>query len=179
MKKCSGACGGAVAYCNKDCQIKHWRQGHKKVCGKIATRNTFSILNASQNSEEPAVVPLRALHSLDGFGKSALCLYYSNHLGDAVSIPVAVQILGGFDPQDFEETMHCFMTSPIYDDVERELLKPGEACFNISKNLTEFNALVEQKIITPTDKTLQIGYYPTRHPVCRINLPLYKRGESG
>lgn len=31
LRKCAGKCRGAVAYCNEECQRKHWRE-HKPAC---------------------------------------------------------------------------------------------------------------------------------------------------
>ncbi|KAG2439416.1 hypothetical protein HXX76_004773 [Chlamydomonas incerta] len=36
LQRCSGRCGGAVAYCCVECQACHWADGHKAVCGKRA-----------------------------------------------------------------------------------------------------------------------------------------------
>ncbi|KAG2430874.1 hypothetical protein HXX76_009848 [Chlamydomonas incerta] len=33
LKACGGACGGAVAYCCRACQLEDWRAGHKTACG--------------------------------------------------------------------------------------------------------------------------------------------------
>eukprot|EP00198_Chlamydomonas_reinhardtii_P011416 XP_001700753.1 predicted protein [Chlamydomonas reinhardtii] len=42
LKACGG-CGGAAAYCCRDCQVAHWRAGHKAACGKV-TGNKDSAL---------------------------------------------------------------------------------------------------------------------------------------
>ncbi len=34
LRRCGGACGGAVAYCCTACQRAHWAAGHKGECGK-------------------------------------------------------------------------------------------------------------------------------------------------
>ena len=69
--------------------------------------------------------------------------------------------------------MHGFITTPVEDAG----LKRGEACFNVSKARIEYEALLQHKIITPTGRTFQVGSYPQPHPICRINLPLYREEE--
>ena len=175
---CNGACGGVVQYCGKDCQVTHWKQRHKHECWKVAKTNTFTVPNPKLGKPD---VPLRALRQLDGFGKPGVCIYYSNHLGDESTRYFVEEIFGEVDEESMKEIQnvpYCVATSPIYDEVDRELLRPGEACFNISKNKEVFDALVRNNIISVTDKTLQIGMYPTMHPVCRINLPLYVENDS-
>ncbi|KAG2430856.1 hypothetical protein HXX76_009830 [Chlamydomonas incerta] len=39
LKACGGACGGAVAYCCRACQLEDWRAGHKTSCGGRAGGN--------------------------------------------------------------------------------------------------------------------------------------------
>ncbi len=34
LRRCGGACGGAVAYCCTACQRAHWAAGHKGQCGR-------------------------------------------------------------------------------------------------------------------------------------------------
>ncbi|KXZ44353.1 hypothetical protein GPECTOR_69g446 [Gonium pectorale] len=36
LKACAGC--GAVGYCCRDCQVAHWRAGHKEACGRAAGR---------------------------------------------------------------------------------------------------------------------------------------------
>ena len=38
LRRCQGLCGGASAaasYCSKACQSRHWKSGHKRICGKV------------------------------------------------------------------------------------------------------------------------------------------------
>ncbi|KAG2449508.1 hypothetical protein HYH02_005652 [Chlamydomonas schloesseri] len=34
LRACGGGCGGAAAYCCRECQVAHWKAGHKQQCGK-------------------------------------------------------------------------------------------------------------------------------------------------
>mmetsp|Transcript_18025 Transcript_18025/g.51609 ORF Transcript_18025/g.51609 Transcript_18025/m.51609 type:complete len:227 (-) Transcript_18025:3-683(-) len=46
LRRCTGKCGGTVAYCSTDCQQKHWTGGgHKSQCGKITKDHTFHPLD--------------------------------------------------------------------------------------------------------------------------------------
>jgi hypothetical protein len=126
-------------------------------------------------------VPLRAIHQLDGFGCSGLSLYFSGHCGKQALHPAIMKMFGeeddemGWNSDGITKIPWAIVTSPVHDDEDRETqLLPNEACFNISKYPREHEALIEAGIITATGKTLQIGYYPRLHPVCRINLPVYR-----
>jgi hypothetical protein len=45
LRRCTGKCGGKVAYCSTDCQQKHWTDGgHKSQCGKVTKDHTFHPL---------------------------------------------------------------------------------------------------------------------------------------
>jgi hypothetical protein len=98
LLRCGGACGGSVAYCNKDCQIADWKAGHKQKCGKKkkidSTREGTCVLSSLD-----APVPLKCFHELDGFGKSGLSVYYSDHMGEEALRPHIIQLFGEVDDE--------------------------------------------------------------------------------
>jgi hypothetical protein len=80
--------------------------------------------------------------------------------------------VGDDDLKGLNTIVWTFATNPVYNDADRNALKPGEACFNISKNPKEvLETLMRTGIMPSPRKTLQISMYPVRYPVCRINLP--------
>jgi len=51
MLKACTACG-AAEYCNKDCQVKHWKAGHKKECKRIRREREEQRKKARQDAEK-------------------------------------------------------------------------------------------------------------------------------
>ncbi len=41
-KKCAGC--HSIAYCGKDCQVKHWKAGHKNLCRQLQARRYISCV---------------------------------------------------------------------------------------------------------------------------------------
>ncbi|KAG2497256.1 hypothetical protein HYH03_004840 [Edaphochlamys debaryana] len=46
LKPCGGGCGGAARYCSRECQVAHWREGHKEECQAAAARKAASLAAA-------------------------------------------------------------------------------------------------------------------------------------
>mmetsp|Transcript_47397 Transcript_47397/g.55375 ORF Transcript_47397/g.55375 Transcript_47397/m.55375 type:complete len:205 (+) Transcript_47397:71-685(+) len=183
LLRCAGGCGGNVQYCSSECQHAHWKKGHKRSCWKVGKVNTFTMPHPDSSRPRPDV-PLRAVHKLDAFGKSGLQLFYSNHLGEEATKPSVLDYFGeeddemGWNANGLEEMMWVIVTRPVHDVQDRARLKMGEACFNISKSSQEVEALLRSGIIKETGKTLQIGMYPVRHPICRINLRIDEDSDN-
>ena len=147
------------------------------------TERTF-ILPASTGV--PAI-PLRAEHRLDGFGRSALLLCYSSHLGLDALRWHAEQALGDTSPEALEFLANgdesppwCIATLPVHDDAVGADMVPGEACFNLQKCGPEYEALKQAGIVTEVPgKMYKAGYYDP-FPIAHINVPLHQEnGEGG
>lgn len=143
----------------------------------IDPSSTFTMSHPNPSKPD---LPLRAVHRLDAFGKSGLAIFYSNHLGEEDMKHHVIDHFGevdnemGWNANGLANTAWNIVTSPVHDDYDRANLKMGEACFNVSKMPQEVEALLSNGIITDSGKTVQIGMYPIRHPICRINLPVDK-----
>uniref|UniRef100_A0A7S2U8N3 MYND-type domain-containing protein n=1 Tax=Attheya septentrionalis TaxID=420275 RepID=A0A7S2U8N3_9STRA len=174
IRHCKGACDGSVAYCNTKCQLAHWKAGHKSECGKQQVDPNFVLSLKHTNSSIPTV-PLQAKHQLDGFGKSGISLWYSDHMGEEALHPHVMMYYGEVNDEnrkDIIERPWAAVTNPVHDEKERRDLVHGEAAFNTEKYKSEIEALLKAGIITDTGKKTQIGYYNHKFPICRINIPV-------
>jgi hypothetical protein len=169
LLKCGGICGGKARYCNASCQKSH-RSIHKHECWRKADTDTFTIPYPNNGEEGESLPPIKvkAYHQLDGYNRSGINLTY------AESYPMnPMEPDGDQYPKDMTWT---YATTPIDDESGGRSLKYGEAVFNTTKHPVEVNALLEMGIIKDTGKKLDLNYYK-QHPICRINLPIYRDNE--
>lgn len=179
LKSCGGICNGSVSYCSRECQREHFKI-HKNICYKKARTDTLSVPHPQKGPSLP--IPLKAYHVKDGFGKSALRLQYSRHLGETALNLFVIEYFGeiddemGWNAEGLTTIPWCIATSPVHDLTEQRGLRFGEAVFNTTKSKAEVDALLEAGIISDTRRKIQMGFYPP-HPVCRINLPFADKEE--
>lgn len=104
---------------------------------KKAKTDTFIVPHPQKGPSLP--IPLKAHHLKDGFGKSAIRLQYSSHLGEEALNPFVIEYFGeiddemGWNAEGLATIPWCIPTSPVYDLTERLAFRFGEAVFNITK----------------------------------------------
>ena len=112
-------------------------------------------------------IPLKAYHLKDGFGKSAIRLQYSSHLGEEALNPFVIEYFGeiddemGWNAEGLATIPWCIPTSPVHDLTERLALRFGEAVFNITKSKAEVDALLQAGIISDTGRKGTNGVLPS------------------
>mmetsp|Transcript_36077 Transcript_36077/g.87209 ORF Transcript_36077/g.87209 Transcript_36077/m.87209 type:complete len:107 (+) Transcript_36077:1766-2086(+) len=105
-------------------------------------------------------------------------------MGEDFSRPHVIDVFGEYDPEEtngeaLSSVGWSYATSPVHDEHDAASLKPGEAVFNIKKiRMSTYQAMIQAGIIKDTGKTMQIGMYPMRFPVARVNLEIYKNNEE-
>eukprot|EP00242_Pyramimonas_sp_CCMP2087_P008547 CAMPEP_0198214914 /NCGR_PEP_ID=MMETSP1445-20131203/45362_1 /TAXON_ID=36898 /ORGANISM="Pyramimonas sp., Strain CCMP2087" /LENGTH=206 /DNA_ID=CAMNT_0043890339 /DNA_START=249 /DNA_END=865 /DNA_ORIENTATION=+ len=180
----------AAMYCDPECQRAHWRDGHRRVCRPPPVRPTGGERAGTfvLPAEAPKMIdlgpgpgkplPLEAFHELDGKGRTAVRLMFSDHAGPEMLRPYVMAYFNednddtGNNVEGLLSVQWAIVTNPMHnDDDARRVLGPGDAVFNTSSFAGEVEALLAEGIITDTGRTYKMGFYAP-HPICHVNLPI-------
>jgi hypothetical protein len=123
-------------------------------------------------------VPLECQIALDGFGKVGIRVVFSDFLGiEALKAVFKKQL--GYDDEDLADPEEAqgiidsvpwnIVTSPVYDQYERESLGPKEVAIARAKHTKLYDTMIDYEVIkdTSTGKTASIGMWKDVH-VCKI-----------
>lgn len=123
----------STIYCSKECQANDWKR-HKKYCEKSVhdqMPDEYLVSPPLVLKVEYGDIPVVVVIRRDGFKKTGLQMYYSDHMGEIGLKSIAKLYSCEESPLDVAynwNALHCNITEPCHDDSERN----GLHCCDVS-----------------------------------------------